>query len=794
MEKKQVTVPITGMTCAACATRIEKVLNKMDTVEANVNLATEKAAISFDPNQVDETDLTGKIEKLGYGVESEEVSLDITGMTCAACSARIEKVLNKQEGIQQAVVNLAGETASIRYNPLLTGTDEFIGRIRKLGYDASLRKSREENAKAKDKGIRLMQMKLLISALLSLPLLATMGGHLGLYEVQHILMNPWVQLLLATPVQFLIGWQFYRGAYLSLRSGSANMDVLVALGTSAAYFYSLYEVIRFQGGGHMPELYFETSAILITLILLGKYMEKVAKGRTTTAITSLVGLQAKEATVLREAKEQKIAAAELVQGDIVIVRPGEKLPADGIIVKGSTHVDESMLTGESIPVSKDIGDNVAGATVNANGTIQVQVTHSNEESVLAEIIQAVERAQGSKAPIQRFADRVSSFFVPVVIVISIITFAVWILLVNPGEMAQALTAAIAVLVIACPCALGLATPTSIMVGTGKAAEAGILFKGGEQLETAYKVDAVVFDKTGTITQGRPQVTDIYGDAQHLSEAIALEKQSEHPLAQSFVQYGEEHSLLAMEVETFENIPGRGIKGIVEGIAILIGNSAFMSEQKLPFEDFKLQADLLEKDGKTVMYLAAEDRVEAIIAVSDAVKPDAAEAIKLLKTQGIRTVMLTGDNQRTADSIAAKVGIDTVFAGVLPAGKADQIAALQREGFTVAMVGDGINDAPALAAANIGIAIGTGTDVAIEAAGVTILGGDLRLVPKALGHSAKTIRNIKQNLFWALAYNSAGIPVAAIGLLAPWLAGAAMAFSSVSVVANALRLKRQLKER
>lgn len=794
MEKKQVTVPITGMTCAACATRIEKVLNKMDTVEANVNLATEKAAISFDPNQVDETDLTGKIEKLGYGVESEEVSLDITGMTCAACSARIEKVLNKQEGIQQAVVNLAGETASIRYNPLLTGTDEFIERIRKLGYDASLRKSREENAKAKDKGIRLMQMKLLISALLSLPLLATMGGHLGLYEVPHILMNPWVQLLLATPVQFLIGWQFYRGAYLSLRSGSANMDVLVALGTSAAYFYSLYEVIRFQGGGHMPDLYFETSAILITLILLGKYMEKVAKGRTTTAITSLVGLQAKEATVLREAKEQKIAAAELVQGDIVIVRPGEKLPADGVIVKGSTHVDESMLTGESIPVSKDIGDSVAGATVNANGTIQVQVTHSNEESVLAEIIRAVERAQGSKAPIQRFADRVSSFFVPVVIVISIITFAVWILLVNPGEVAQALTAAIAVLVIACPCALGLATPTSIMVGTGKAAEAGILFKGGEQLETAYKVDAVVFDKTGTITQGRPQVTDIYGDTQHLSEAIALEKQSEHPLAQSFVQYGEEHCLLTKEVETFENIPGRGIKGIVEGTAILIGNSAFMSEQKLPFEDFKLQADLLEKDGKTVMYLAAEDRVEAIIAVSDAVKPDAAEAIKLLKTQGIRTVMLTGDNQRTADSIAAKVGIDTVFAGVLPAGKADQIAALQQEGFTVAMVGDGINDAPALAAANIGIAIGTGTDVAIEAAGVTILGGDLRLVPKALGYSAKTIRNIKQNLFWALAYNSAGIPVAAIGLLAPWLAGAAMAFSSVSVVANALRLKRQLKER
>ncbi|PAF17940.1 heavy metal translocating P-type ATPase [Terribacillus saccharophilus] len=794
MEKKQVTVPITGMTCAACATRIEKVLNKMDTVEANVNLATEKAAISFDPNQVDETDLTGKIEKLGYGVEPEEVSLDIKGMTCAACSARIEKVLNKQEGIQQAVVNLAGETASIRYNPLLTGTDEFIGRIRKLGYDASPRKSREENVQSRDKGIRMMQLKLLLSALLSLPLLATMGGHLGLYEVPHILMNPWMQLLLATPVQFLIGWQFYRGAYHSLRSGSANMDVLVALGTSAAYFYSLYEVIRFQGSGHMPALYFETSAILITLILLGKYMEKVAKGRTTTAITSLVGLQAKEATVLRGAQEEKIAATELVQDDIVIVRPGEKIPADGIIVKGSTHVDESMLTGESIPVSKAIGDNVAGATVNANGNIQVKVTHSNDKSVLAEIIRAVERAQGSKAPIQRFADRVSSFFVPAVIVISIITFAVWILLVNPGEMAPALTAAIAVLVIACPCALGLATPTSIMVGTGKAAEAGILFKGGEQLETAYKVDAVVFDKTGTITQGRPQVTDIYGDTQHLSEAIALEKQSEHPLAQSFVQYGEEHSLPGKEVETFENIPGRGIKGVVGGAAILIGNSALMSERKLPFEDFKQQADMLEKDGKTVMYLATENKVETIIAVSDAVKPDAAEAIKLLKTQGIRTVMLTGDNQRTADSIAAKVGIDTVFAGVLPAGKADQIAALQQEGFTVAMVGDGINDAPALAAADIGIAIGTGTDVAIEAAGVTILGGDLKLVPKALGYSAKTIRNIKQNLFWALAYNSAGIPVAAIGLLAPWLAGAAMAFSSVSVVANALRLKRQLKER
>lgn len=788
------TVPITGMTCAACATRIEKVLNKMDTVDANVNLATEKAAITFEPDTVDETDLAGKIEKLGYGVKQEEVSLDIKGMTCAACSARIEKVLNKQEGVQRAAVNLAGETAAIEFNPLLTGTQELIGRIRKLGYDASLRKSRDENAKSQDKAIMMMQMKLLLSALLSLPLLATMGGHLGWYDVPHILMNPWVQLVLATPVQFVIGWQFYRGAYHSLRSGSANMDVLVALGTSAAYFYSLYEVIRYQGSGYMPALYFETSAILITLILLGKYMEKVAKGRTTTAITSLVGLQAKEATVLRGASEEKVAAADLIQGDIVIVRPGEKIPADGIIMKGSTHIDESMLTGESIPVSKAIGDNVAGATVNTNGNIQVKVTHANDESVLAEIIRAVERAQGSKAPIQRFADRVSSFFVPAVIVISVLTFAIWILLVNPGEMAPALTAAIAVLVIACPCALGLATPTSIMVGTGKAAEAGILFKGGEQLETAYKVNAVVFDKTGTITQGRPQVTDILGDSKHLPEAIALEKQSEHPLAQAFVQYAEEHSLPIKAVEKFENIPGRGIAGVVEGIPVLIGNRALMTGKELSFEAFMEQADALERDGKTVMFLAADKEVKAIIAVSDAVKPDAAEAIGQLKTQGIRTVMLTGDNQRTADSIAAKVGIDTVFADVLPTGKSDHITALQQEGYTVAMVGDGINDAPALAAADIGIAIGTGTDVAIEAAGVTILGGDLRLVPKALQYSAKTIRNIKQNLFWALAYNSAGIPVAAVGLLAPWLAGAAMAFSSVSVVANALRLKRQLKER
>lgn len=789
-ERNHLTLGITGMTCAACSNRVEKVLNKMDGVDAQVNLTTEKATLDYDTTKVSIEDITEKIENIGYGVLTEKTELDVFGMTCAACSNRIEKVLNKQDGVELATVNLSTETAAVEYNPALVDPSVLIDKIKNLGYDAKPKVEAEEKQTYKEKELKNMKTKLIISVVLTVPLLLTMFVHLFNMPIPAIFMNPWFQFLFATPVQFIIGWQFYTGAYRSLRSGGANMDVLVALGTSAAYFYSLYEGIRTIGNpSYEPHLYFETSAVIITLILFGKYLEAQAKSRTTNALSSLLNLQAKEARVLRDGVETTIPVEEVTVGDRLVVKPGEKIPVDGIVVKGRTSVDESMITGESIPIEKGINATVIGATMNKNGTVEMEATKVGKDTALASIVKVVEDAQGSKAPIQRLADVISGYFVPIVVVIAILTFSIWILFVQPGQIEPALIASIAVLVIACPCALGLATPTSIMVGTGKAAENGILFKGGEHLERTHELNAIVLDKTGTITKGKPEVTDFTGDAETLQLLASAEKGSEHPLAEAIVAYATENDIVFLDVDDFSAIPGHGIKAFISNQEVLVGNRKLMQDHRVEIGDVAQEMVQLETEGKTAMLIAVNGQYRGIVAVADTVKETAKEAIEELKNQGLEVIMLTGDNERTAEAIAKQVGIRTIIAQVLPEEKAEKIEELQAEGKKVAMVGDGINDAPALAVADIGIAIGTGTEVAIEAADVTILGGELLLIPKAIKISHETIKNIKQNLFWAFGYNTAGIPIAAFGLLAPWIAGAAMALSSVSVVSNSLRLKR-----
>lgn len=789
-ETNRVTLGITGMTCAACSNRIEKVLNKIDGVEAQVNLTTEKATIQYNPDKTSLDDITMKIENIGYGVLKEKVDLDVFGMTCAACSNRIEKVLNKQAGVTRATVNLTTESATIEYNPGIVDVGTLIEKIKNTGYDAKPKAETKEKQTYKEKELQQKKIKLMISAVLSAPLLLTMLVHLFGVNIPHIFMNPWFQFLLATPVQFMIGWQFYVGAYKNLKNGGANMDVLVALGTSAAYFYSLYEAVKTIGNpNYMPHLYFETSAVLITLILFGKYLESRAKSQTTNAISELLNLQAKEARVIRDGKEVMIPVEEVVVGDHLIVKPGEKIPVDGIVVRGRTSVDESMLTGESIPIEKDPGAKLIGATINKNGSIEMEATKVGKDTALASIVKVVEEAQGSKAPIQRLADVISGYFVPIVIGIAIVTFAIWIIFVKPGQFEPALVAAIAVLVIACPCALGLATPTSIMVGTGRAAESGILFKGGEHLERTHQLQAVVLDKTGTITKGKPEVTDFTGDKETLQLLASAEKGSEHPLAGAIVAYAEENGIDFLNVDEFHAIPGHGIEAKISGKHVLVGNRKLMNDYQIDTRGNEDKLVEFETNGKTAMLIAIDGNYRGTVAVQDTIKETAPQTIKELKDMGIEVVMLTGDNERTAQAIAKQVGIDHVIAQVFPEQKADKVKELQAQGKKVAMVGDGVNDAPALVTADIGIAIGTGTEVAIEAADVTILGGELLLIPKAIKISHATIRNIRQNLFWAFGYNTAGIPIAAIGLLAPWIAGAAMALSSVSVVTNSLRLKR-----
>lgn len=794
--KKNMKIGITGMTCSACSARIEKVLNKMDGVNANVNLAMEQANVQYDESEVNPEQIQARIEKLGYGVKTERVELDIQGMTCSACSTRIQKVLNKTAGVNEASINLATEAGVVEYDPGQLSVDDIIEKVKKLGYSAVTKQNREEQREQKEEEIQQKKRKLWISAILSLPLLYTMFAHLpwdiGI-PVPSLLMNPWFQFLLATPVQFYIGAPFYKGAYRALSNKSANMDVLVALGTSAAYFYSVVEGIRWQMNPEvMPELYFETSAVLITLILVGKLFEALAKGRTTAALTKLLNLQAKEATVIREGQEQKVPVEQVLVGDEILVKPGEKIPVDGVVISGVTSIDESMITGESIPIDKQEGEAVIGSTINKNGTIRMKAERVGKDTALSGIVKIVEEAQGSKAPIQRTADNISGIFVPIVVGIAIVTFFVWFSFVAPGEWPPALEAAIAVLVIACPCALGLATPTSIMVGTGKGAEKGILFKGGEYLEGTQRLTTVLLDKTGTVTKGKPEVTDFVAfdrESDLLSLVVAAEKSSEHPLAEAIVQYGEEQGVSPIGTSDFEAIPGHGIKAVVDGKHVDIGTRKLMKREDIDFTFYEEHMVKLEQEGKTAMFIAVDGRLEGYIAVADTVKETSKQAIADLKKLGLHVYMVTGDNERTANAIAKQVGIDDVFAEVLPEEKAEKVKELQKQGEKVAMVGDGINDAPSLATADIGIAIGTGSDVAIETADITLVGGDLSHLPQAIRLSGKTMRNIRQNLFWALAYNSAGIPVAAIGLLAPWVAGAAMAFSSVSVVTNSLRLKR-----
>lgn len=798
---KQTTFSIAGMTCAACANRIEKGLSKMEGVsEATVNFALEKATVTFDPEKATVKQMEQKIEKIGYQTVKETVDFQIVGMTCAACANRIEKGLNKVEGVSNATVNFALESAQVEFDASQATIEEFQKKVEKLGYKAILKSEKSEGSSDhRNKDIKKQQTKFIAAAILSFPLLWAMVAHFSFTSfiwLPDLFMNPWFQLALATPVQFIIGGHFYVGAYKALRNKSANMDVLVALGTSAAYFYSLYLSIASigQGGHHQVELYYETSAVLITLILLGKLFEVRAKGRSSEAIKKLMGLQAKTALVIRDGQEVSIPIEQVMAGDHIIIKPGEKIPVDGVVLEGNTSVDESMLTGESLPIDKKAGDKVIGATVNKNGRLVIEATKVGKETALAQIIKVVEDAQGSKAPIQRVADQISGVFVPIVVGIALVTFLIWFFAVEPGQFAEALEKAIAVLVIACPCALGLATPTSIMAGSGRAAEWGILFKGGEHLETTHLLDAVVLDKTGTITKGKPELTDVlveqYDENEFMQIVGGAEKNSEHPLAEAIVEGIQAKGIKLATTEEFSAIPGFGVEAIVNGKAVAIGTRKLMTKVQVKVPSVTLeQMRELEKSGKTAMLVAIDQEYAGMVAVADTIKETSQEAIAALKELGLEVYMITGDNERTAQAIAQEVGVDHVLAEVLPDGKADKIKELQQAGKKVAMVGDGINDAPALVTADIGMAIGTGTDIAMEASDVTLIRGELTSIADAIYMSKKTMTNIRQNLFWALAYNIIGIPIAAVGLLAPWLAGAAMALSSVSVVLNALRLQR-----
>lgn len=763
-EQKEANLQISGMTCAACANRIEKGLKKVEGVhDANVNFALEKTKIMYDPQKTNPQQFKEKVESLGYGIVSDKAEFTVSGMTCAACANRVEKRLNKLEGVNGATVNFALESATVDFNPDEINVNEMKSAITKLGYKLEVKSDeQDESTDHRLQEIERQKKKFIISFILSFPLLWAMVSHFSFTSFIYLpdmLMNPWVQLALATPVQFIIGGQFYVGAYKALRNKSANMDVLVALGTSAAYFYSVYLSIQSIGSSeHMTDLYFETSAVLITLIILGKLFEAKAKGRSSEAIKKLMGLQAKTATVMRDGTEMKILIEEVVAGDIVYVKPGEKIPVDGEIVEGKSAIDESMLTGESIPVDKTIGDVVIGSTMNKNGFLKVKATKVGRDTALAQIIKVVEEAQGSKAPIQRVADQISGIFVPVVVVIAIITFAVWMIFVTPGDFGGALEKMIAVLVIACPCALGLATPTSIMAGSGRSAEYGILFKGGEHLEATHRLDTVILDKTGTVTNGKPVLTDVivadgFNEEEILRLVGAAEKNSEHPLAEAIVEGIKEKKIDIPSSETFEAIPGFGIESVVEGKQLLIGTRRLMKKFNIDIEEVSKSMEELEREGKTAMLIAINKEYAGIVAVADTVKDTSKAAITRLKKMGLDVVMITGDNTQTAQAIAGQVGIEHVIAEVLPEGKAEEVKKLQAQGKKVAMVGDGINDAPALATADIGMAIGTGTDVAMEAADITLIRGDLNSIADAIFMSKMTIRNIKQNLFWALAYLS-----------------------------------------
>ncbi|MDK3803539.1 heavy metal translocating P-type ATPase [Staphylococcus pseudintermedius] len=725
---------------------------------------------------------------------TQEETFKITGMTCAACSARIERVLQRETGIDQINVNLVMENGTVKYDPSQISIEEIYERVAKIGYEAFPMETKDETAKRKSDELKRQKGKFIISLILALPLLYTMFGHfsfLGFIPVPELLMNGWFQFILATPIQFVLGWQFYVGAYKSLKSKSANMDVLVAMGTSAAYFYSLYLMLTHLGhSGHVP-LYFETSAVLITLILLGKYFEMRAKGHASDAISKLAALQVKDAEVERDGKIEMIAIDDVRVGDIVWVRSGQQIPLDGQVIEGSTTVNEAMLTGESMPVEKNIGDTVIGSTINQTNFIKLQVTHVGEDLVLNQIIKVVEEAQNDKPQIQRLADKISNIFVPTVVVLALLSFIVWFFVVTPFQFTAAFEIFIAVIVIACPCALGLATPTSIMVGSGRAAESGILFKTAEALEQAQHVDTIVFDKTGTITNGEPKVVHVYHETEESTIGAyvkSLEMQSEHPLSKALVDYYSDEAVHT--VSQYETHAGSGISGVIDDNRVRIGSIRFVTNNDLTQEQQDRIHSLAEQ-GATVVGMTINETLIAIIGVRDEPKAEAKAVIETLN-KNYDLVMLSGDSKQTAQAIGRELGFTRVIAEVKPDEKSKVVTELQNEGKRVMMVGDGINDAPALMKSDIGVAMGSGSDIALESADIALVRNHLDGIADALQLSRLTIKNIKQNLFFAFCYNLIGIPIAAAGFLAPWVAGTAMAFSSVSVVLNALRLKNVKK--
>ena len=817
MENK--VLDIHGMTCAACAQRIEKSVRKLSGIgQANVNLAGEKLFVEYDSTVVSLDDIKGRVTKIGYQVvektDSQNVTIPIGGMTCAACANRVQKAIGKLEGIESVSVNFATEKATVTYIPQKVRLSAIRETIEKAGYKAleiNKADAADEDRIRKQKEIRTLWIKFIVSAVFSLPLLYIAMTPMiqvirfpfpeGLDPMQYPLRYAMLQVVLVAPV-IGVGYKFYTIGFKALWQRSPNMDSLIAIGTTAAVIYSSYNVYQIaEGYFHAVDaLYFETAGVIITLILLGKSLEAVSKGRTGEAIKKLMGLAPKTAIVIQNGEEKEIPIGEVEVGDIVVVKPGAKIPVDGTVMEGHTSIDESMLTGESMPVDKKAGDAVYAASINTTGTVRFRAEKVGGNTVLAQIIKLVEDAQGSKAPIAQLADIVSGYFVPVVCVIAVLAGIAW-FFGTGGDIKFALTIFISILVIACPCALGLATPTAIMVGTGKGAENGILIKGGEALEIAHKIDTIVFDKTGTITEGKPTVTDVLTskemDADVLLQlAASAEKGSEHPLGQAIVVKAIEKGLEIIKADSFNSITGRGIEAQIDGRTVLAGNRKLMEERSIGLEGFGEDSDRLAEEGKTPMYIAVDGELAGIIAVADVVKQSSKAAIESLHRMGIEVAMITGDNKKTAAAIARQVGIDRVLAEVLPQDKANEVKKLQDMGRKAAMVGDGINDAPALAQADIGIAIGSGTDVAMESADIVLMRSDLMDVPTAIHLSKKTILNIKENLFWAFGYNVIGIPIAAgllylFGgpLLNPIFAAAAMSLSSVSVLTNALRLKR-----